>query len=87
MIVWVDGVFGAGKTTLAGELVRRLPGALLLDPELVGHILRTWVPDEDTGDFQDVPLWRDLVAPTVLATRRRYPERPLVIPMSVLDGQ
>jgi len=87
VIVWVDGAFGAGKTTLAGELVRRLPGALLLDPELVGHILRTWVPDEDTGDFQDVPLWRDLVTATVLGTRRRYPDRPLVIPMSVLDAR
>lgn len=86
MIVWVNGAFGAGKTTLAGELARRLPGALLVDPALVGYILRTWVPEGDTVDIQDVPLWRDLVTATVLGTRHRYPERPLVIPMSVLNA-
>jgi uridine kinase len=40
VIVWINGAFGAGKTTLAGELHRRLPDALAFDPEYVGYLER-----------------------------------------------
>ncbi|MFI9587033.1 hypothetical protein ACIHCQ_35635 [Streptomyces sp. NPDC052236] len=33
MIVWVNGAFGSGKTTLVEELHRRWPAALVYDPE------------------------------------------------------
>src|ERR1022692_2579751 len=62
MMIWVNGAFGAGKTTLADELHRRLPEALAFDPEYVGYILGKWVPSPESGDFQDIPLWRKLVA-------------------------
>ena len=39
---------------LAEELSRRLPEAVLFDPEYVGYLLRHWVP-APTGDFQDLP--------------------------------
>lgn len=58
MIVWVNGAFGAGKTTLAEELSRWLPDAVLFDPESVGYMLRHWVA-VPTGDFQDLPSWRE----------------------------
>jgi hypothetical protein len=31
MMIWINGAFGAGKTTLAEELHRRLPDALAFD--------------------------------------------------------
>jgi Mg-chelatase subunit ChlI len=34
---WINGAFGAGKTTLAEELHRRLPETILYDPEYVGY--------------------------------------------------
>jgi hypothetical protein len=36
VIIWINGGFGAGKTTLPEELHRRLPDAVLFDPEDVG---------------------------------------------------
>ena len=40
MIVFINGPFGVGKTTVAERLVGRLPGSLLFDAELVGSFLR-----------------------------------------------
>ncbi|MBQ0895813.1 hypothetical protein KBX37_22400 [Micromonospora sp. U56] len=37
MIVWLNGAFGAGKTTVAAELCQRLPGARRFDPEWVDN--------------------------------------------------
>ncbi|MPQ97074.1 AAA family ATPase [Modestobacter sp. I12A-02628] len=84
MIVWLDGAFGAGKTTVADELHRRLPDAMPFDPELVGYVLHRSVPRAPSGDFQDLPLWRALVAEFALGLRREY-GRPLVVPMTLVD--
>lgn len=63
MIIWLNGTFGAGKTTTAGELTSRIREARVLDTEKIGEML--WhvlgVPD---GDFQDFPPWRGLVVET-----------------------
>jgi AAA domain len=83
MIVWINGAFGAGKTTLAQELSRRLPDAVLFDPEYVGYMLRHWVP-VPTGDFQDLPSWRELVVATALSLRKHYPGT-LIAPMTLID--
>ena len=56
MIIWINGGFGAGKTTLAAELHRRLPDAVVYDPEDVGVMLWKWMRPND--DFQDLPSWR-----------------------------
>jgi hypothetical protein len=40
VIIWINGGFGAGKSTLAAELVRWLPDALLFDPASRARILR-----------------------------------------------
>jgi gluconate kinase len=79
--MWINGGFGAGKTTLAEELHRRLPDALLYDPEKVGLMLRQWVPGN--GDFQHLPSWRELVVATALSLRRHHADT-LIVPMSLI---
>ena len=69
MIIWLNGAFGAGKTTAAQETLDLLPGSALFDPELVGSGLRTMLPKErlaQVDDFQDLPSWRRLVVDTGL---------------------
>lgn len=83
MLIWVNGAFGAGKTTVAEALVERLNGARLYDPELVGFFLRHLVPASETGDFQDLPIWRTLVADVAVALQRHY-DQTLVVPMTVV---
>lgn len=59
MIIWINGAFGAGKTTAAYALHRRLENSFVYDPENVGFFLRKNMPEEcRTHDFQDMRLWR-----------------------------
>jgi hypothetical protein len=61
VIVWLNGTFGAGKTTTARQLAGRLANARHFDPELVGYLLMTALDDHEFKDFQDLPPWRELV--------------------------
>jgi len=81
VIIWLNGGFGAGKTTLAAELQRRIPDAVVYDPEDVGLMLRKWTGVD--GDFQHLPSWRDLVVASALSLRRHHAET-LVVPMSLV---
>ena len=81
VIIWLNGGFGAGKTTLAEELHRRLPDAVVYDPEQVGVMLWKWM--RPNGDFQDLPSWRELVVATALSLRRHHAET-LIVPMTLI---
>jgi broad-specificity NMP kinase len=81
VIIWINGGFGAGKTTLAEELHRRLPDSVVYDPEDVGLMLWKWMPPN--GDFQHLPSWRELVVATALSLRRHHAET-LIVRMSLI---
>ncbi|MEU2082966.1 NUDIX domain-containing protein [Streptomyces albus] len=86
MIVWLNGAFGAGKTTAAYELLDLLPGSTLYDPEVIGAGLRWMLPKERLGqiaDFQDLRSWRRLVVETAAALLTEVPG-PLITPMTLL---
>jgi predicted kinase len=81
VIIWINGGFGAGKTTLAEALQRRLPDAIVYNPEDVGLMLWKWM--RPNGDFQHLPSWRELVVATALSLRRHHAET-LIVPMSLI---
>ncbi|MER5810545.1 NUDIX domain-containing protein [Streptomyces sp. NPDC002033] len=86
MIVWINGTFGAGKTSTARELAGLLPDGTLYDPELIGDAVRRLLPRKrlaEVSDYQDLPSWRRLVvdaAAAVLAETGGV----LVVPMTLL---
>ena len=84
MIVWLNGPFGAGKTTLSAKLRERLPDSLLFDPEEIGYVVRTVVPPAPSGDFQDLPIWRRLTVAALLELRRLYPQT-VIVPMTLVQ--
>ncbi len=81
MIIWINGGFGAGKTTLAEELHRRLPAAVVYNPEDVGLMLWKWICPH--GDFQHLPSWRELTVATALSLRRHHADT-VIVPMSLI---
>lgn len=84
MLIWINGPFGGGKTQTAHELVRRTPGAVLCDPELVGFGLHRMTPPELRGDFQDFPAWRRGVREVLDLALTRH-GGPVFAPMTVVD--
>lgn len=83
MIVFLNGSFGVGKTTVANRLVSQLPNSVLFDPEEVGGMLmRILRPIAWTGDFQDYQLWRRLVPQVAEGLVKEYGQN-LVIPMTL----
>ena len=87
MILWLNGSFGAGKTTVAHELQKRLDRAYVYDPENIGYFLRKNAPEEcRTPDFQDVPLWRDFNYETLKWIAGTYPG-VIIAPMTLNRGQ
>ena len=85
MIIWLNGAFGAGKTTAAFELCRRLPDSFVYDPENVGFFLRKNMPPVcHTPDFQDMPLWRSFNFQLLKELHAHY-NGPVIVPMTLVS--
>jgi len=85
MVVWINGAFGAGKTTMARRLVRMRRGAWLFDPEQIGFMLRKLLPrDQQPPDFQDLPIWREMTV-DALTVAAADPSRMPVVPMTLVN--
>ncbi|MFF4472658.1 NUDIX domain-containing protein [Streptomyces sp. NPDC001599] len=85
-VVWINGAFGAGKTTTARELIELIPNSTLFDPEVIGGALAHLLPPKrlaEVGDFQDLPIWRRLVTDTAAALLADL-GGTLVVPMTLL---
>jgi hypothetical protein len=84
MLIWINGPFGVGKTQTAFELVRRLPGSVVCDPEHLGFGLHRMMPPALRGDFQDLPAWRTGVVEVLDLVLGRH-EGTVVAPMTVTE--
>jgi hypothetical protein len=83
VIIWVNGTFGAGKTTTATYLAGRLANARHFDPEQVGYLLMRTLGDHEFRDFQDLPPWRELV-PVFTGEIARFTGQHLIAVQTVL---
>lgn len=60
MIIWINGSFGSGKTSISIKLKERLKHSHIYDPEEAGFFIRDNIPKEiNIDDFQDFKMWRD----------------------------
>jgi|GEM_PF-1213497 len=85
MIIWINGAFGSGKTTTAYELHRRLAGSFVFDPENFGYFIRKNVPAEfSSGDFQDLPIWRETNCRLLKMLNADY-GGVIIVPMTLVE--
>lgn len=82
-IIWINGAFGSGKTSVAHELQRRSRRAWIFDPEEAGYFLRRCQPKTLWLDnFQDEPLWRTINYEMLLDLTARY-DGVIICPMTL----
>ena len=84
MLVWINGPFGVGKTAVAADLHRRVPGSVICDPEHVGIGMHRMLPRSQRGDYQDLPAWRRSVRELLARTLATYPG-PVIAPMTLAE--
>ncbi|MGW3043805.1 AAA family ATPase [Kitasatospora sp. NPDC001159] len=83
MIIFVNGPFGVGKSTTTALLAERLPQALVINPEDLGHMLWAQLPAPlRTEEFELEPLWPPLTHCMIDQAARTY-DRPIVVPMTI----
>lgn len=83
MIVWLNGTFGAGKTTTAALLEDALP-ARVFDAEHIGFLLTPIIGDIPCTDFKEWDPWRGLTIETARQVLD-FVGGTLLIPQSVLQ--
>jgi hypothetical protein len=84
MLVWINGAFGSGKTQTTFELLRRVPGAHVADPEEIGFAIHRMLPRAARNDFQNRPQWRSAVVAT-LADAVQAHDGPVLVPMTLVE--
>jgi hypothetical protein len=83
VIIWLNGTFGAGKTTTARQLAGDIPDVRIFDPEYVGYMVAEHLRDREFTDFQQLQPWRTLV-PIVMDEITRFTGQSLIAPQTVL---
>ncbi len=86
MIIWLNGCFGSGKTSVSEALLSMIDKAHIYDPEEVGQFIRSNLPDgKQYSDFQNHPLWRKMNYEILLYTAQQS-ESHLIVPMTLVNG-
>ncbi len=86
MIIWVNGAYGAGKSSAAREMLDLIPESNLFEPEVLGGCLRQMLPDkrlQEITDHQELAVWPRLVVETAAALLQEL-GGVLVTPMTLL---
>lgn len=87
LIIWINGTFGAGKTTVAYELQKRLAHAMVYDPERFGYALMANIPQEILkDDFQDYSLWREANYALLKQLSKEF-KGIIIVPMTLSNEQ
>ena len=82
-IIWLNGPFGAGKSSAARALRWRLPDSVVVNPEIPGWIIRRTIGRVRRGDYQERWAWRAITV-FMLIQAQRFGD-PVIVPMSVLS--
>ena len=83
MIIWINGSFGSGKTTLSKALKEHIPNSIIYDPEQIGCIIHRTVPESREIDFQNFSMWRRLAVEFAKEFEIQF-NKNLIVPMTLI---
>lgn len=83
MIIWINGSFGVGKSTVANLLHQEFKNSIIYDPELLGDFFQRNLPSVACSeDFQDFSLWRQLTH-DILQDLATNSNQIIIVPMTI----
>lgn len=85
MIIWINGPYGVGKSSLAENLHERNPHSFIFDAETVGNAIRDNLPKElfNGYTFERYPLWFTTCAELLADIAHRY-DGDIYVPMTLV---
>lgn len=88
MIIWINGAFGVGKTTIAEELHKLIKDSYIYDPEMAGEFIWDNSPQciREKGDFQDIPMWREFNYSMLKYIYENY-SGTIIVPMTLTNKE
>ncbi|MEA5039557.1 MAG: AAA family ATPase [Clostridiaceae bacterium] len=88
MIVWINGAFGSGKTSVAETLNKNIAKSFIYDPEQVGYFLWDNFPDElkRKDNFQHLQIWREFNYKMLKHIYSHY-DGMIIVPMTIYNKQ
>ena len=88
MIIWINGSFGVGKTTVSNKLHKELKESFIYDPEKAGEFIWDNSPDciSHKGDFQDILMWRDFNYQMLKYIHENY-SGTIIVPMTLVNKE
>lgn len=86
MIIWINGAFGVGKTSVAIKLSKVLTNSYIFDPEMAGEYIWDNMPMSLSrkGDFQNIPMWRDFNY-QMLEYIQKIWDGIIIVPMTIVN--
>lgn len=86
-VIFLNGAFGAGKTTAARELHAIDRRFAPYDPELIGIALQRLAPWRlRPADFQDLRIWRAWATRSIELRAKSRPTKSIVVPMTLITN-
>ena len=84
MIVWINGAFGCGKSSVAEEINKRVNKAFVYDPEQAGYFLWDNLPEEmkRKDNFQHLQIWREFNYKILKHIADNY-DGVVIVPMTI----
>ena len=88
MILWINGAFGSGKSSVAEAINKKISRSFVYDPEQVGYFLWNVFPDEmkRKGDFQHIAIWREFNYKILKHINDNY-NGVIIVPMTIYIKQ
>ncbi|MBC9873245.1 AAA family ATPase [Macrococcoides bohemicum] len=84
-IIWINGAFGVGKTTISNLLKAKIINSIIFDPEIAGTMLNKIYPEEIKKDnFQDYIEWRN-INNEILRKLIEGTDKIIIIPMTITN--
>mgnify|MGYP002863801229 CR=1 FL=1 len=85
MIIWIDGAYGVGKSTLAEKLHELLPNSFIFDAENVGNAVRDNMPQSVyySETFEGYPLWFHVCNELLTELSGRF-DGVILVPMTLM---